>query len=85
MPGKCRHCGCTEDDACRLGNGDPCWWTDNQRLVCSNPACIVREQTRKAQARAAATPPRRTSADINQLIRRGNRGKRKNRGKGCAA
>lgn len=52
QPGTCRHCGCTEDDACRLETGDPCWWTDREQVVCSSPSCILAEQARLARARA---------------------------------
>jgi len=41
--GTCRHCGCTEECACRLSTGDPCWWTNTERTVCSNPSCISAE------------------------------------------
>jgi hypothetical protein len=74
IPGKCRHCGCTEDNACTLGNGDPCCWADNQCTVCSNPACLRQESARKA---FAPRPQRRTSADINKLIRQRGRKKRR--------
>lgn len=53
-PGTCRHCGCTEERACRLHTGDPCCWVDRTRLVCSNPACGTAEAGRKAAARLAA-------------------------------
>lgn len=36
----CRHCGCTENDACRLSTG-PCSWISFD--VCSNPFCIALE------------------------------------------
>lgn len=49
-PGTCRHCGCTEEDACRLENGEACCWADASRLVCSAPRCIVAEQERLRKA-----------------------------------
>jgi hypothetical protein len=53
-PGRCRHCGCTEDQACVLGNGDACAWVDGSRTVCSNPSCIRAEKRRtKGEERAA--------------------------------
>lgn len=34
----CRHCGCTENDACRLSTG-ACFWVAED--LCSNPFCIA--------------------------------------------
>ena len=45
-PGTCRHCRCTEENACILHTGDTCWWTNDERTVCSNPSCIKAEQAR---------------------------------------
>jgi hypothetical protein len=53
QPGTCRHCRCTEENACRLAHSDACCWIDNSRLVCSNPSCIKAEKVRVAKARAA--------------------------------
>jgi hypothetical protein len=59
-PGTCRHCDCTEANACRLPEGDTCAWVNPERTVCSNPACIKAEKARMARARAEAPrPPRR--------------------------
>ena len=60
-PGTCRHCNCTELNACRLEDGDPCSWTDGERTVCSNPKCIVAEQQRRARIKAEfkASQPRK--------------------------
>lgn len=45
----CRHCGCTEEDACRLApTGEPCSWTTALRVVCSNPVCVAKERARVA-------------------------------------
>jgi hypothetical protein len=38
--GTCIFCGCTEDKACRLPNGDTCCWTTKLRNKCSAPGCI---------------------------------------------
>jgi hypothetical protein len=46
QPGICRHCKCTEENACILQTGEPCCWMDRERLVCSNPACIKAEARR---------------------------------------
>jgi len=35
VPGVCRVCGCTDDEACFGG----CWWVDAAQTVCS--ACAV--------------------------------------------
>lgn len=78
-PGTCRHCGCTEDNACKLGNGEGCWWTNNERTVCSNPSCIKAEEARVARAKEASRPKRLTSADVNALIR--GRGRKPKKGR----
>jgi hypothetical protein len=81
-PGTCRHCRCTEDNACSLGNGEPCWWTNNERTVCSNPSCIKAEEARLARAKEAAKaaqPKRLRSYEVSDLIRRGNRRPKKGR------
>jgi hypothetical protein len=59
-PGRCRHCGCTDDRACRLHDGDACCWIDSTRTVCSNPECIKAETARmqRAQQEAQASKPR---------------------------
>ena len=50
----CRHCKCTETNACILANGDPCCWVDVERTVCSNPSCIRAEARRvRAEEKAA--------------------------------
>lgn len=67
VAGTCRHCGCTEDRACRLSTGDSCCWVDQTCTVCSNPACMRAEAARKQGAKDAR-PRRRSSADIHQLI-----------------
>lgn len=38
----CRHCGCTDDNACRLAKG-PCDWHDTLGGCCTNPDCIAKE------------------------------------------
>ena len=35
---RCRQCGCTEDQACRVANGQPCYWVLPD--LCSNPRCL---------------------------------------------
>lgn len=45
--GTCIFCGCTEDSACRLPNGDPCSWMNNARTRCNNPLCILAAEAMK--------------------------------------
>jgi len=84
LPGRCRHCGCTELSACMLATGEACCWTDRERLVCSNPSCIRAEAARKAAARAPQ-PRKRTPGDIYQLQieerRRRRRGRARQKGR----
>ncbi|MHB0961953.1 MAG: hypothetical protein ACYC5V_01965 [Gemmatimonadaceae bacterium] len=43
----CVHCGCSEDNACRLGPhgmGPSCHWVSKRPRVCSNPACVARSK-----------------------------------------
>lgn len=58
-PGCCRHCGCTEDHACRLFDGDTCCWIDNTRTVCSSPRCVRAETARRKQAAREAAAEKR--------------------------
>jgi hypothetical protein len=47
--GRCRVCGCTDDDcsSCVLATGESCWWVDESHTLCSRcvdhlapaPAC----------------------------------------------
>jgi hypothetical protein len=74
-PGRCRHCSCTEDNACGLPEGEGCCWINPNRTVCSNPSCIKAETARLARI---PRPKRLTSADVNALIR-GRGRKRKGR------
>lgn len=39
-PGICRHCGCTEKQACRVGPGVPCHWANAEHTICSQPDCV---------------------------------------------
>lgn len=71
VSGVCRYCGCTEDDACRLSTGEECSWLDRNRSACNAPECFARYETeRKERKRAAkaSRKPKRTPADIHQLI-----------------
>lgn len=82
QPGVCRHCGCTEDNACMTQTGEPCHWMNRERTVCSNSPCIIAEEARLARAKAAAQaakPRRLTPAEVHQLIR--NRGRKPKKGR----
>jgi hypothetical protein len=35
---RCRQCGCTQDQACRLAHGHACYWVLPD--LCSNPRCL---------------------------------------------
>lgn len=39
--GRCRVCGCTDDQACELGAGFHCWWVDAAHTLCSSPRCLA--------------------------------------------
>ena len=85
IPGACRHCGCTEEDPCTLENGDHCG--RYREDVCSNRACITREEARVAAERqdAMKANPYRNwgyGAIVQDLRRKRRRGRR---GKGRAA
>jgi hypothetical protein len=80
--GTCRHCGCTEEDPCRLNTGEPCSWADDTRTVCSRPSCMKAEAARKRSAKAAR-PKRLTAADVHALIRGRKRSCRKVDSRGC--
>ncbi len=40
-PGRCRVCGCTQEQACDLGAGFLCWWVDAEYTLCSAPKCLA--------------------------------------------
>lgn len=85
IPGKCRHCGCTEANACTLTNGDHCAWCDESRTVCSNPSCIQLERARQrtlSPTTRGMYPGWGYGAIVEDLRRKRRRGRR---GKGRAA
>lgn len=41
----CRHCGCTENTPCRLGEHGCCAWADED--VCTNPTCLAAAELEK--------------------------------------
>ena len=79
MPDRCRYCECAEGSLCRYCKAtfDDSSWHDKTRTVCGNPECAARYENARAKAKAESRPPRRTSADIHQLIRSGNRKKKR--------
>jgi hypothetical protein len=73
-------------DACTLTNGDPCSWFDAQRLVCSNPCCIVKERARLKRLKDEARPPSKYrgwgyGARVLELRREERRRRRRRKGK----
>jgi hypothetical protein len=42
IPGVCRYCGCTEDNACLTAGERLCGWLDLERTVCDAPPCVAR-------------------------------------------
>jgi hypothetical protein len=83
IPGTCRHCRCTERDACLLATGDPCCWTDRERTVCSAPSCIVAEERRIRSLRNVKPVKKRSRfhgwgyGAIQEQLRRERRRRRK--------
>ena len=69
---RCRHCGCTDLEPCRLPNGDTCEWFNRDCSVCNAPGCIKAET---ARLRALLPKPERkqTPGDIHALIRKRKR------------
>ena len=46
-PGRCRHCGCTDTNACRVDDdGTACSWIDPDHTVCSAVRCMHIEHER---------------------------------------
>jgi hypothetical protein len=89
-PGVCRHCTCTEDDPCKLANGDECCWIDSTRTVCSGRDCLIAEDARKAAAKEAERSAKRKYGDrykgwgpgaIFEDLRDRERAKRKKKGR----
>lgn len=79
-PGTCRHCGCTENNACPLSNGDACCWIDRERICCSRPSCIKAETLRRDRLKAAAQasrPRKLRSWEVHQQILEESRTRRK--------
>jgi len=87
ISGTCRHCGCTEDNACTLPTNDPCCWVTGDRTVCSNPACIKAEAQRVEGIAKARRPYAGWGygAIVADLRRKARRGRNHSRGKGRAA
>lgn len=48
--GICRHCGCTENNACILDDfigTTTCGWYNREQTCCKNPKCITKEKESK--------------------------------------
>lgn len=78
--GKCKYCGCTEDNACRLPEGGTCWWLVKARDVCTGPRCQTAyfAAQRKASLDAYLNrPKKRTPAEIHALKMQERRARRK--------
>ncbi len=71
VPGKCRYCGCTAENPCRLPDGEPCNWMDTLRTLCSGQSCL-RAFHSSPQPKKKRKP---TPADIHALICGKNRRK----------
>lgn len=89
-PGRCRHCGCTDELQCRLHRHahDEFAWTDAERTVCNGRECQRAEVARKAIAAVAAReakPKSRFSGmgygAIVAKLRREERARRRRKGR----
>jgi hypothetical protein len=49
----CRHCGCTDEEACSLITG-PCSWLDDD--LCSNPFCVAARQAESLPILSPSNP-----------------------------
>lgn len=82
-PGVCRHCRCTEADACVLSTGEGCCWTNQERTVCSRPSCIVAETRRVRNLRSVKPAKKRSRfagwgyGAIQEQLRRERRRRRR--------
>jgi hypothetical protein len=68
----CRYCNCSDENPCRLENGEDCT-VNEEDGVCNGRACLVLAGRDKDERIRAARPKRVSSADIHLLIKRGNR------------
>ena len=48
--GVCRHCGCSQFDACVMPSEEGCAWADRSERCCTNPACVRAEARRRKAA-----------------------------------
>jgi hypothetical protein len=78
-PGVCRYCNCTEENACRLPDGEACAWLNTDRDVCSAPACLAAHSRalKRDERRRYQRPRRRTPADILELRKQEQSDRRK--------
>lgn len=77
--GVCHYCRCTEDNACKLPNGDPCGWFVAGRNVCNAPACIraFQGEVERMLAEMARRPRKRTPGEVHEQILEEARQKRR--------
>lgn len=68
-PGQCRFCRCTESNACKLPDGDPCSWFTTDRTVCTAPACLNAHfaEQRRLMAEGSRATRKRTPGQIHAL------------------
>lgn len=71
--GRCRVCGCTAADPCRLPNGDECMWVNRMGTLCNNERCL------RAAARQARTEKRQRREQVRELVHPVIEGLRKQR------
>ena len=48
----CHVCGCTDDHACRDANGEPCWWVNKEKDLCST--CVVKVYSKQQKEKVGA-------------------------------
>jgi len=79
VPDTCRFCRCDESHACRLPDGDACAWFDQERTICSAPACLAAHfrELERERRRREQRPRRRTPAEILEIRKQEQRARRK--------
>lgn len=67
ISGICRYCRCIESNACKLPDGEACAWFDNERTVCSAPACLAAHFRERERRQREQRPRRRSPAEILEI------------------
>lgn len=77
--GTCRFCHCTESNACKLPDGDPCSWFTADRTVCTSPACLNAyfAEQRRLMAEGSRATRKRTPGQIHELMKEERNAKRR--------